>query len=72
MHIRNKKVLYLIIAIISLSLSRVIFTFINDPEGPNLLIVVALATPIFFFLSTLLIKFKKILKKHLIRIQCYT
>jgi hypothetical protein len=31
----------------SLALSRAVFFFINDPEGPNLLIVAALATIIF-------------------------
>lgn len=37
----------LVLAIVSLVISRVAFLFINDPEGPNLLIVVVLAAIIY-------------------------
>jgi hypothetical protein len=36
-----------VLAIISLLISRALFTLIDDPEGPNLLIVVVLAMGIF-------------------------
>ncbi len=32
----------------SLACSRAMFLFINDPEGPNLLVVVVMATIIYF------------------------
>lgn len=35
------------LAIISLLISRALFTFVDDPEGPNVLIVVVLAVGIF-------------------------
>ena len=43
----SKKISSLILALASLVLSRTVFFFINDPEGPNLLIVVVLAAIIF-------------------------
>ncbi len=43
----TKNISLLLLAIASLGLSRVTFTFINDPEGPNLLIVGVLAVIIF-------------------------
>lgn len=39
-----------ILIIISLTISRLVFYFINDPEGPNLLIVTLLAIVIFSIL----------------------
>lgn len=36
-----------VLAIISLFISRALFTLVDDPEGPNLLIVVVLAVGIF-------------------------
>jgi len=43
----------LILAVVSLALSRAMFYFINDPEGPNLVVVMGLAVIIFIILSAL-------------------
>jgi hypothetical protein len=43
MDIKSKKLSLIILGIASLVCSRVIFMFLDDPEGPNLLIVVVLA-----------------------------
>jgi len=48
MHFKSKKTALIILGIVSLVLSRLVFAFINDPEGPNLLIVVGLAVIIYF------------------------
>lgn len=42
-----KKLTIVLLGIVSLVASRVSFLFINDPEGPNLLIVFVLAAIIF-------------------------
>ena len=42
-----KKSTLLVLGVVSLILSRLFFVFVNDPEGPNLLIVVALAVLIY-------------------------
>lgn len=47
MHRKPTKVLLLILGAFSLVSSRLVFFFINDPEGPNLLIVVILAAIIY-------------------------
>lgn len=43
MYLISKKVSLLILAITSLVFSRAMFWFIDDPEGPNLLVVTVLA-----------------------------
>lgn len=43
----SKKISLLILAITSLVCSRTTFVFIDDPEGPNLLIVVVLAAVLY-------------------------
>ena len=43
----SKKASLFLLAIASLVCSRAVFLFINDPEGPNLLIVIVLAAMIF-------------------------
>lgn len=43
MYFKSKKTSLLILGITALALSRVTFSLFNDPEGPNLLIVVGLA-----------------------------
>lgn len=46
----NKKIprtTLIMLAVSSLFISRALFTLINDPEGPNVLIVVVLAAGIF-------------------------
>lgn len=48
MYFKSKKLPLLILTITSLACSRIIFFFFNDPEGPNLLIVIVLAIVIYF------------------------
>jgi hypothetical protein len=43
----HKKIALPLLGLGSLILSRIVFMFINDPEGPNLLIVIVLAAIIF-------------------------
>jgi hypothetical protein len=50
MHLKSKKTSLIILAITALMLSRLMFVFFNDPEGPNLL-VVTVAAAIVYFLS---------------------
>jgi hypothetical protein len=52
----KKYILNLILIVVSLFLSRAAFYVLDDPEGPNLLIVVLLALVIFLVLR-LIIKF---------------
>ncbi len=47
MYFKSKKISLLILAVASLVASRVLFLFFNDPEGPNLLVVVGAAAIIF-------------------------
>jgi hypothetical protein len=47
MHFKSKKISLLVLGVASVALSRIVFLFINDPEGPNLLIVMVLAAVIF-------------------------
>ncbi len=53
MHFKSKRTLFLILGIASLVFSRVLFLFVNDPEGPNLLVVVGLAVIIFLIFLTI-------------------
>jgi hypothetical protein len=48
MYFKSKKISLLILAITSVACSRTMFLFFNDPEGPNLLVVVGMASVIFF------------------------
>lgn len=50
MYFKSKPIPLLVLGITALTFSRIFFTLINDPEGPNLLIVTVLAL-ILFFLS---------------------
>lgn len=56
-----KYIALLILAAVSFATSRLLFSFIDDPEGPNLLIVTALAIVIFVLLSLV---YMLISKKH--------
>ncbi|MBX4206405.1 hypothetical protein KW784_01300 [Candidatus Parcubacteria bacterium] len=47
MNFKSKKTGLLILGITSLVCSRAFFAFLNDPEGPNLLIVVVLAAVVY-------------------------
>lgn len=50
MHPKPKKTTLIILGVISLLCSRGLFFFVNDPEGPNLLIVTVLAVIIYISL----------------------
>ncbi len=47
MYLKSKKISLLILGITSLICSRAMFAFFNDPEGPNLLIVIVLAVIVY-------------------------
>lgn len=47
MLVKSNKVSLLILGIVSLLLSRASFFFINDPEGPNLVVVIGFAAVLF-------------------------
>lgn len=57
---KSKKVSLFILLIISFTISRFTFFLIDDPEGPNLLIVSVLAMLIFVPLSLVYLKISKI------------
>jgi hypothetical protein len=56
--LNSKKTSLIILAITSLICSRAMFAFFNDPEGPNLLIVVGMAA-ILFVISLLTYSFRR-------------
>ena len=47
MYFKSKQMTFFILAITSIVLSRTMLLFINDPEGPNLLIVLGLAAVVY-------------------------
>lgn len=47
MNFKSKKISLLILGITAIMFSRAMFMFFNDPEGPNLLIVVVAAMIIY-------------------------
>lgn len=55
MKTRNK----IILAVVSLILSRLTFALINDPEGPNLLIVIVLGAIIYSLFLVIYFFYKK-------------
>lgn len=52
MTLNSKKFSLLILAVTALILSRLLFVLFNDPEGPNLLIVVVMA--VILYLASLI------------------
>lgn len=52
MHFEYKKIQSLVLVVTSFVISRLMFFFFNDPEGPNLLIVTG-ATVILYLFSLL-------------------
>ncbi len=48
MYFKSKKISLLILFVTSLVCSRVMFLFFNDPEGPNLLVVIGMAVFVYF------------------------
>lgn len=59
MYFRSKRITYIILFITALLLSRTMFVLFNDPEGPNLLVIIV-GTLIIFFLSLLVYFFKSL------------
>ncbi len=47
MHFKSKKISLIILGITSIACSRAMFSFFNDPEGPNLLIVMVMAVIVY-------------------------
>ena len=76
-HLDSKNFYLLILAGISLVCSSVFFSLLNDPEGPNLLIVTLLAITL-YFLSLIISQFlpfanqKKLLFAILIQVAIIT
>ncbi|WP_143059222.1 hypothetical protein [Chitinophaga arvensicola] len=50
-YFKSKKISLIILAATAIICSRTFFFFLNDPEGPNLLVVAGLALAIFFCTS---------------------
>lgn len=48
MYFKSKRISLLILGLTAIVCSRVMFVFFNDPEGPNLLIVMAAAMVVYF------------------------
>ncbi len=48
MNFKSKQVALVILGLTALTFSRAMFFFFNDPEGPNLLVVMVAATIIYF------------------------
>lgn len=47
MNFKSKYTPFLILGATSLVCSRILFLFFNDPEGPNLLVVVGMASAVY-------------------------
>ena len=52
MYFKSKKTSLLILGITAIVCSRTMFLFFNDPEGPNLLVVMGMAMIIYFLSLT--------------------
>lgn len=48
MYLKSNNTSLLILAITAILASRIMFCFLNDPKGPNLLIVTVIATVVYF------------------------
>lgn len=58
MNLKSKNTGLIILGITALIFSRIMFVFFNDPEGPNLLIVMVTAIVVYFLsLSAYLLNF---------------
>ncbi len=64
-YFKSRKSLLIILGVVSLVCSRMLFTLINDPEGPNLLIVLVTAIIVYFIFLAVFYIFQKfgIIKK---------
>ncbi len=63
MYFKSHKLPLLLLGIASIVCSRICFLFINDPEGPNLLVVFGLAV-IIFFVALGILRFSNIITFH--------
>lgn len=59
MQLKSKKTSLVILGIVSIVCSRIIFLFINDPEGPNLLVVIGLAVILYFVFLAIYMLFNR-------------
>ena len=59
MNFKSNKVILLILAIVALVCSRAVFFLINDPEGPNLLVVIGLAAVLYCVFLTVYFLIKR-------------
>jgi hypothetical protein len=48
MYFTPKKISFLVLGLTAIVFSRVMFVFFNDPEGPNLLVVMGAAAIVYF------------------------
>ena len=53
MHVNFKNSSLLILAITAVACSRTMFAFFNDPEGPNLLVVIGMTAAIYLVSSAI-------------------
>lgn len=67
LYFKSKKVSLIMLAITAIICSRMLFFFFNDPEGPNLLIVVGLALVV-YILSYLVYMFSPFKMKGIQRL----
>jgi hypothetical protein len=56
----SKNTTLLVLGLASIVLSRSVFLFVNDPEGPNLLVVMVLAAVIFAIAYAVYAAFRRI------------
>ncbi len=68
MYFPSKKASLIILCITSILFSRTMFFFFNDPEGPNLLIVMVTAAILYFLSLTAYLSNLQTLKKLLLAI----
>ena len=67
MYFKSKKTPFLILGITAIVCSRALFSFFNDPEGPNLLVVTVMALIIYcvslpvYLYSSSIVGFKRLL-----------
>jgi hypothetical protein len=80
MYFKSKKISLLLLGVTAIICSRVLFFLFNDPEGPNLLVVIGMAVIVYFlslavyvyYPSTKLTGFKRLLLVILIQILIVT
>ena len=66
-YIKSKTVSLIILAVTAMICSRLLFFFFNEPDGPNLLIVIAMGLAV-YFLSSVVYVFAPVNMNSLMRI----